>query len=60
MIGTGMIRHLVQNDLDALRVRPVYQFTELVEIAEVLVNSVEIDRAVAVVVRAGLAVFRAG
>ena len=56
MIGTGVVRDLVQNDLDAERVRRFHELSEIGQVAQVLVDAVEVDGAVAVVVGDGLAV----
>ena len=56
MVGTGVVRHLVLDDLDAVGVRLVHQVAQRREVAEVLVDRVEVHRAVAVIVGDGLAV----
>ena len=50
VIRAGVVRHLVLNHLDAERVGAVHQLAEIVERSEVLLDGVEIDRAVAVVI----------
>ena len=56
MIRPGVIRHLVLNHLDPLPVRGVHQFAELGQRAEVLLDAVEIDRAIAVIIGDALVV----
>ena len=57
MIGAGVVGDLVLDDLDArARARRPPACRKLGEVAEVLLDPVEIDRAVAVVVGDGLAV----
>ena len=51
VIRARVIRHLVLNHLDAERVGAVHELAKLVKRPEVLLDAVEIDRAVAVVIR---------
>jgi hypothetical protein len=50
-----VIGHLVLNDFDAGLVGAIDQLTKFIEGSEVLVDAVEVDRAVAVIVGDGLA-----
>ena len=56
MIGSGVVRNLVLDDFDAQLVGIVHQLAQLRQIAEMLLHAVEINRAVAVVVRNRLVV----
>ena len=58
VVGAAVVRHLVLDHLDAQRVRPVHQLPQRGEVAEVLLDRVEVHRAVAVVVGDRLAVVR--
>ena len=51
MIRTGVVRHLVLNHFDAEGVGAVHQLAKIVERTEMLVDAVEIHRAVPMVVR---------
>ena len=54
--GTGVIRHHVENDLEALPMRVIHKRPEIGECAEVLLDLVEVGGAIAVVIGDGLAV----
>ena len=50
VIRAGVVRHHVEDDLDARAVRVVDELPERRDVAEVLVDGVEVDGAVAVIV----------
>src|SRR6185369_5674366 len=50
MLRADVIRHLVLNDLDTHRVRSLDQLAQYHEIAEVIFDSVIVDRVIAVIV----------
>ena len=56
MERSGMVRDLVLDDFDSLSMRRIHKFAKAGESSEVLLDSVEIDRAVAMVIRDGLPV----
>src|ERR1019366_4583796 len=56
VVRTGVIGHLILYHLQALGVRLVHQLTEFLQVAEVLIDAIEIHRTVAVIIRDGLIV----
>jgi hypothetical protein len=56
VIRPRVIRHLILNHFDPLAVRGIHQLAELRQRPKVLLDAIVVDRAVAVIIRDGLAV----